>query len=63
MANTSRLFDADIIEAALAHSDGNQIRGIYNRATYDADRARLAQWWADYLDELRALGRVVQWRA
>lgn len=63
LANTSRLFDADIIEAALAHSDGNQIRSIYNRATYDADRTRLAQWWAEYLDELRGLGRVVQLRA
>lgn len=63
LANTSRMFDADIIEAALAHSDGNQIRSIYNRATYDADRIRLAQWWADYLDELRGHGRVVQLRA
>ncbi|MDH2341496.1 integrase arm-type DNA-binding domain-containing protein [Bradyrhizobium sp. SSUT77] len=59
LANTSRLFDADIIEAALAHSDGNQIRSIYNRATYDADRTRLAQWWSDYLDDLRRAGAVV----
>lgn len=59
LANTSRLFDADIIEAALAHSDGNQIRSIYNRATYDADRTRLAQWWADYLDDLRRSGAVM----
>ncbi|MCK1758766.1 tyrosine-type recombinase/integrase [Bradyrhizobium sp. 137] len=59
LANSSRLFDADVIEAALAHSDGNQIRSIYNRATYDADRARLAQWWADYLDDLRKSGNVV----
>lgn len=59
LANTSRLFDADVIEAALAHSDGNQIRSIYNRATYDADRTRLAQWWSDYLDDLRKSGAVV----
>jgi len=59
LANTSRLFDADIIEAALAHSDGNQIRSIYNRATYDADRTRLAQWWGDYMDDLRQSANVV----
>lgn len=59
LSNSSRLFDADIIEAALAHSDGNQIRSIYNRATYDADRARLAQWWADHVDDMRKSGNVV----
>jgi integrase len=59
LANTSRLFDADIIEAALAHSDGDQIRSIYNRATYDADRTRLAQWWSDHCDDLRKSGSVV----
>lgn len=63
LVNTSRLFDADVIEAALAHSNGNQIRTIYNRATYDADRIRLAQWWADQIDELRSLGKVVRLRA
>lgn len=59
LSNSSRLFDADIIEAALAHSDGNQIRSVYNRATYDADRIRLAQWWADHCDDLRKSGNVV----
>jgi len=45
----------DVIEAQLAHKDSNQIRAIYNRAEYMAERRHLMQAWADYLDELRAL--------
>jgi len=52
MANEAKLFDPDIIEAALAH-DTPGVRGIYNRATYDAERRRLAQWWADRCDEMK----------
>ncbi len=44
----------DIIEAALAHKITNRIRGIYNKATYIKERRKLAQWYADYLDDLRA---------
>jgi integrase len=51
MANEAKLFDPDIIEAALAH-DTPGVRGIYNRATYDAERRKLAQWWADHCDEM-----------
>ena len=52
MANEGKLFDPDIIEAALAH-DTPGVRGIYNRATYEAERRKLAQWWADRCDELK----------
>lgn len=29
------------------------IRGVYNRGNYWDERVKMAQWWSDYLDELR----------
>ncbi len=37
-------FNADIIEAALAHSDKNEVRRAYNRSTYLAARYNLMNW-------------------
>jgi integrase len=48
-----RGFNPDVIEAALAHQDGNAIRRAYNRATYWGERVKLIQKWADLLDEFR----------
>jgi integrase len=45
----------DVIEAALAHQDKNEIRRAYNRATYWLERVKLMQAWADMLDEFRRL--------
>ncbi|MEP9368209.1 integrase arm-type DNA-binding domain-containing protein [Xanthobacter sp. VNH20] len=50
-----RGFSPDVIEAALAHIDQNEIRRAYNRATYWPERVVLMQAWADMLDEFRAL--------
>lgn len=38
-------FNADIIEAALAHSDKNEVRKAYNRSTYLKQRVELMSWW------------------
>lgn len=43
----------DVIEAQLAHVDGNSVRRVYNRALYLKERRRMMQDWADYLDSLR----------
>jgi integrase len=43
-------FNADVIEAALAHQDENEMRRIYNRALYLPERKKLMQEWADLLD-------------
>lgn len=51
-------WDADVVERQLAHKERNKIRAAYHRATYMDDRARLMQWWADYLDGRKA-GNVV----
>ncbi|MBV2127906.1 integrase domain-containing protein [Arsukibacterium indicum] len=53
-----RGFDADIIEAALAHQDRNQVRSAYNRATYLERRRKLMEWWSDHIEEA-ATGKMV----
>ena len=50
-----RGFNPDVIEAALAHQDENDIRRAYNRATYWPERVKLLEAWANLLDEFRAL--------
>lgn len=54
LLNESGLWHPDAIERALAHGDSNAIRGTYNRGQYWDERVRMAQWWSDYLNELRA---------
>ena len=48
----------DVIERHLAHVERDEVRAAYHRSAYVAERAALAQWWADYLDGKRA-GNVV----
>ncbi|NTX81227.1 DUF4102 domain-containing protein [Serratia proteamaculans] len=38
-------FNADMIEAALAHCDKNEVRRAYNRSTYLEQRRTLMDWW------------------
>jgi integrase len=40
----------DAIERQLAHIVGSPVRRAYNHAQYMAERHRLMQWWADYID-------------
>lgn len=53
LLNESGLWSPDAIERALAHQDHNSVRGIYHRGQHWEERVRMAQWWSDYLDELR----------
>jgi len=59
IANERSGFSGDTIEAALAHIEKDQVRRAYNRTTWLEDRAKLFQWWSDYLDNARR-GNVVQ---
>jgi integrase len=45
-----REYNPDVIEAALAHQHENEIRRVYNRATYWKERVAIMQEWADLLD-------------
>jgi integrase len=50
-----RGFNPDVIEAALAHQDENEVRRAYNRSAYWPERVKLLQEWADMLDGFRTL--------
>jgi integrase len=48
-----RGFNPDVIEAALAHQDEDEVRRAYNRASYWKERVILLQAWADLLDDFK----------
>lgn len=39
--------------------DKDAIRGAYHRGAHWAERVEMAQWWANYLDQLRTGGMVI----
>lgn len=43
----------EVIELQLAHRQRNQVAAAYNRAARLAERTKMMQAWADYLDSLR----------
>jgi integrase len=64
LLNESGKWHADAIERQLAHQEANEIRGVYTQAAeFWQERVRMMRWWADGLDRLRELGRVVKIRA
>lgn len=42
-------FAPDIIEAALAHMDKNQVRAAYNRTDYLERRRVMMNWWSEFI--------------
>ena len=44
-------FDGDVIEAALAHVDKNEVRRAYNRAEYIERRRKLMYWWSENIEQ------------
>ncbi|MBA8868981.1 integrase [Pantoea agglomerans] len=44
-------WNSDVIEAALAHSDKNEIRRAYNRSTYIIARREMMDWWGQYISK------------
>jgi integrase len=57
LLNESGKWSSDAIERALAHGDKDRIRAAYHRGAHWKERVEMAQWWSDYLDELREEGR------
>ena len=53
LLNESRLWSPDAIERALAHDSSSTVRGTYHRGQHWEERVKMAQWWSDYLDELK----------
>ncbi len=52
-------FPPDVIELQLAHAERDEVRRAYNRASRLAERRKMMQRWADYLDGLKAGAKVV----
>jgi integrase len=44
-------FDADVIEAALAHIGDNEVRNAYNRSEYIQRRIPMMKWWSEHIEK------------
>ena len=55
--------DPEVIEAQLAHAKGGPLGAAYDRAEYMSKRTTLMQTWADYLDQLKAGAKVIEFKA
>ena len=59
LLNESGKWHPDAIERALAHGHSNAVRGAYARGQHWDERVAMAQWWSDYLDQLRIGAEVI----
>jgi integrase len=63
LLNESGLWNPDAIERQLAHADTDAIRAAYHRGEHWDERVKMMQWWADYLNELKAGAKIIEWPA
>jgi len=54
LLNESGRWSSDAIERQLAHVEANAVRRAYARGEHWDERVRMMDWWADYLDQLKA---------
>ena len=59
LLNESGKWHPDAIERALAHADSDKVRAAYHRGAHWQERVEMAQWWSDYLDQLRKGAEIV----
>lgn len=59
LLNESGKWNPDAIERALAHADTDKVRAAYHRGAHWQERVEMAQWWSDYLDQLRKGAEIV----
>ncbi|QLG87997.1 tyrosine-type recombinase/integrase [Chitinibacter bivalviorum] len=59
----SHLWHHDAIERQLAHGEKDSVSATYNHAQHLPERTTMMQWWADYLDKLKAGGDVINFPA
>lgn len=55
-------FDPDVIEAALAHSDKDEVRSAYNRTDYLERRREMMDWWSEHIEKAASVGSALTWR-
>ena len=63
LLNESGKWNFDAIERALAHGDSDKVRAAYHRGEHWQERVEMAQWWSDYLDQLRQGADIVHFPA
>lgn len=51
--------NADVLEAQLAHAKKGDVQKAYDRTTFNDERRRVMQAWADYLDNLKNGGKII----
>jgi integrase len=59
LLNESGKWNPDAIERQLGHLEGNDIRRAYARGEHWNERVKMMAWWANYLDDLKAGGTVI----
>lgn len=57
-ANESGKYRPDVVEAALAHREGDRVRAAYNRAKFTEELRAMWQDWADACDRLEGIARA-----
>jgi integrase len=63
LLNESGNWSRDAIERELDHQEKDEVKRAYARGQHWAERVRMQSWWADFIDDLRAAGKVVKLRA
>lgn len=53
-------FDAEVIECQLSHAKAGALGGAYDRTQFLDERIAMMQAWANYLDDLKAGGKVIR---
>lgn len=56
-------YDKEVIERQLSHGSDEELGGAYDRTQFVAERTKMMQEWADYLDKLRVGADVIQFKA
>jgi integrase len=60
LLNESGRWSVDAIERQLGHIESNEVRRAYARGEHWDERVKMMAWWADYIDQIKRVGTVVQ---
>ncbi len=52
-------WNRDAIERQLAHAERNSVRAAYNYAEFMPERKKMMQAWANYLEEIKAVAKII----
>lgn len=56
-------YDKEVIERQLSHGSDESLGGAYDRTQFLAERGKMMQRWADYLDKLRIGAEIIEFKA